>query len=180
MFLLPRMFPLCLLLAASVWGYMYYQTEYLQTVNGITIEEGLSGLIVHVDSQAREELLSVVCTDPYGNSFTQNVRNGQAEFTKLTPGTFYTIQVQVSGLHKLSEPVSQVYTTEGTTNVAALNAGVGPQDGSVTLSMIVEGCWYENSKRQQPCLDPLRWMQSPWIFRNRSICNDTEKILSDI
>lgn len=132
-------FFLCLLLAASVWGYMYYQTEYLQTVNGITIEEGLSGLIVHVDSQAREELLSVVCTDPYGNSFTQNVRNGQAEFTKLTPGTFYTIQVQVSGLHKLSEPVSQVYTTEGTTNVAALNAGVGPQDGSVTLSMIVEG-----------------------------------------
>ncbi len=132
-------FFLCLLLAASVWGYMYYQTEYLQTVNGITIEEDFGKLTVHVDSQAREELLSVVCTDPYGNSFTQNVRNGQVEFTKLTPGTFYTIQVQVSGLHKLAEPISQVYTTEGTTNVAAFNAGVGPQDGSVTLSMVVEG-----------------------------------------
>ena len=132
-------FFLCLLLAASVWGFIYYRTEYLQTVNGITFTEDLGKLTVHVDSSAREELLSVVCTDSYGNSFTQRVQNGQAEFTKLNPGTFYTVQVQVSGLHKLSEPVAEVYTTEGTTKVAALNAGVGSQDGSVTLSLIVEG-----------------------------------------
>ena len=132
-------FFLCLLLAAGVWGYIYYQTEYLQTVNGITFEENLGSLTVHVDSSAREELLSVVCTDSYGNAFTQNVRGGKAEFTKLSPGTFYTVQVQVSGLHKLSTPISEVYTTEGTTNVAAFNAAVGSQDGSVTLSMIVEG-----------------------------------------
>ncbi|MGM9604005.1 MAG: hypothetical protein ACI3XG_02965, partial [Faecousia sp.] len=132
-------FFLCLLLAAGVWGYMYYSTEYLQTVNGITVEEDLGKLTVRVDSNVQEGLLSVVCTDPYGNSFTQNVRSGVAEFTKLTPGTFYTIQVQISGLHKLTKPVSEVYTTEGTTNVAALTAGMGSQDGSVTLSMIVEG-----------------------------------------
>ena len=132
-------FFICLLLAASVWGYIYYQTEYLQDVRGITIEEELGKLTVHVDSKAQESLLSVVCTDAYGNSFTQNVRDGKAEFNKLTPGTFYTIQVQVSGLHKLAQPVSQVYTTEGTTNVAALTAGMGSKDGSVTLSMIVEG-----------------------------------------
>ena len=106
---------------------------------GITIEEELGKLTVHVDSKAQESLLSVVCTDAYGNSFTQSVRDGKAEFNKLTPGTFYTIQVQVSGLHKLAQPVSQVYTTEGTTNVAALTAGMGSKDGSVTLSMIVEG-----------------------------------------
>ena len=81
-------FFLCLLLAAGVWGYIYYQTEYLQTVNGITFEENLGSLTVHVDSSAREELLSVVCTDSYGNAFTQNVRGGKAEFTKLSPGTF--------------------------------------------------------------------------------------------
>lgn len=137
--ILFTIFFLCLLLAASVWGYMYYSTEYLQTVNGITIQEDSGTLTIHVDSNVQEGLLSVVCTDPYGNSFTQNVRSGVAEFTKLTPGTFYTIQVQISGLHKLTTPVSEVYTTEGTTNVAALTAGMGNQDGSVTLSMIVEG-----------------------------------------
>ena len=132
-------FFLCLLLAASVWGYMYYSTEYLQTVDGITIEEELGKLTVHVDSDVQEGLLSVVCIDPYGNSFSQNVRGGIAEFTKLTPGTFYTIQVKISGLHKLTTPITEVFTTEGTTNVAAFTAAMGSQDGSVTLSMIVEG-----------------------------------------
>ena len=132
-------FFLCLLLAAGVWGYMYYSTEYLQTVNSITAQEDSGKLTVHVDSGIQEGLLSVICTDPYGNSFTQTVRGGVAEFTKLTPGTFYNIQVQISGLHKLTSPVSMVYTTEGTTNVTALTAGIGSRDGSVTLSMIVSG-----------------------------------------
>lgn len=132
-------FFIVLLLACSVWGFIYYKTEYLQTVNGITIQEDSGRLTVLVDAEAQESLLTVVCTDPYGNSFTQNVRGGKAEFTKLTPGTFYNIQVQVSGLHKLTEPVSQVYTTEAITNVAAFTAAVGPQDGSVALSMVVEG-----------------------------------------
>lgn len=136
---LLTIFFLCLVLAVSVWGYMYYRTEYLQTVNGITIQEDYGKLTVQVDSAVQEGLLSVVCTDPYGNSFTQSVRGGVAEFNKLTPGTFYTIQVQVSGLHKLTQPISEVYTTEGTTNLAAFNARMGDRDGSVALSMIVEG-----------------------------------------
>ena len=132
-------FLLCLLLAGSVWGYMYYIGEYLQVVRGITVQESQGALIVQVDSDAREELLRVVCTDTYGNSTTSLVQNGKAEFTQITPGTFYTIQVQVTGFHKLTSDVSQVFTTAGTTNLAALNAGTGTQDGSVVLSMIVEG-----------------------------------------
>lgn len=132
-------FFLCLILAASVWGYMYYRTEYLVDVKGISFEENLGSLTVLVDTANHEELLSVVCTDSYGNSFNEPVREGKASFTKLTPGTFYTVQVQVSGIHRLAAPVTEVYTTEGTTNVAALNASVGSQDGSVSLSMIVEG-----------------------------------------
>lgn len=132
-------FLLCLLLAGSVWGYMYYTSEYLQTVNGITVQEDQGKLVVRVDSQVREGLLNVVCTDPYGNSYTQAVQDGKAEFDKITAGTFYTIQVQVTGLHKLTSPVSQVFTTEGNTVVAALNAATGTTDGSVALSMIVEG-----------------------------------------
>lgn len=132
-------FLLCLLLAGSVWGYMYYIGEYLQVVNGITVQESQGSLIVQVDSPAREELLRVVCTDTYGNSATSLVQNGKAEFSQITPGTFYTIQVQVTGFHKLTSDVSQVYTTAGTTNLAALNAGTGTQDGSVVLSMIVDG-----------------------------------------
>lgn len=132
-------FLLCLLLAGGVWGYMYYTSEYLQTVNGITIQEDHGKLIVDLDSQVEEGLLSVVCTDTYGNSVTRTVQNNQAEFTDITPGTFYTIQVEISGLHKLTQPVSQVFTSQSVTNVVSLTAGTGSQDGSVTLSMIVEG-----------------------------------------
>ncbi len=132
-------FFICLLLAGSVWGYIYYTTEYIQTVNGISISEDLGKVTVAVDSDARPGLLSVVCTDPYGNSFTQNVRDGKAEFKQLTPGTFYTVQVQVSGLHKLAGSVSQVFSTEGTTNVAAFTAMNGSAEGSVALNLVVEG-----------------------------------------
>ncbi len=132
-------FFICLLLAGSVWGYIYYTTEYIQTVNGISISEDLGKVTVAVDSDVRPGLLSVVCTDPYGNSFTQNVRDGKAEFKQLTPGTFYTVQVQVSGLHKLTGPVSEVFSTEGTTKVAAFTAANGSADGSVALNLVVEG-----------------------------------------
>ena len=132
-------FLLCLLLAGSVWGYMYYIGEYLQSVSGITVQEEQGKLVVQVTSSAREELLRVVCTDPYGNSYTSPVENGKAEFSQITPGTFYTVQVQVNGFHRLTSNISEVYTTAGTTNIAALNAGSGTQDGSVALSMIVDG-----------------------------------------
>lgn len=132
-------FFICLLLAGSVWGYIYYTTEYVQTINDISITEDLGKVTVAVDSDVRPGLLSVVCTDPYGNSFTQNVRDGKAEFNQLTPGTFYTVQVQVSGLHKLTGPVSEVFSTEGTTKVAAFTAMNGSAEGSVALNLVVEG-----------------------------------------
>jgi len=132
-------FFICLLLAGSVWGYIYYTTEYIQTVGGISITEELGTVRVAVDSDARPGLLSVVCTDPYGNSFTQNVRDGKAEFKQLTAGTFYTVQVQVSGLHKLTGHVSEVFSTEGTTKVAAFTAMNGSAEGSAALNLVVEG-----------------------------------------
>lgn len=132
-------FFICLLLAGSVWGYIYYTTEYIQTVKGISISEELGMVTVAVDSDVRPGLLRVVCTDPYGNSFTQNVRDGKAEFKQLTPGTFYTVEVEVSGLHKLTGPVSEVFSTEGTTRVAAFTAANGTADGSVALNLVVEG-----------------------------------------
>ena len=118
---------------------MYYIGEYLQSVSGITVQEDQGKLVVQVTSSAREELLRVVCTDPYGNSYTSPVENGKAEFSQITPGTFYTVQVQVNGFHRLTSNISEVYTTAGTTNIAALNAGSGTQDGRVALSMIVDG-----------------------------------------
>ncbi len=132
-------FFICLLLAGSVWGYIYYTTEYIQTISDISITEDLGKVTVTVDSDVRSGLLSVVCTDPYGNSFTQNVRDGKAEFKQLTPGTFYTVQVHISGLHKLAGPVSEVFSTEGTTKVAAFTAVNGSAEGSVALNLVVEG-----------------------------------------
>lgn len=138
-------FLLCLLMAAGVWGYMYYSSEYLQTVNGITVEEQQGKLVVTVDSDVRDGLLNVVCTDPYGNAFTQPVQDGKAEFSQISAGTFYTVQVQIEGMHKLTKPVSQVYSTKGTVTVSALNAGAGTQDGTVVISMVLDG------------MEPDRW-----------------------
>lgn len=132
-------FLLSLLLAGGVWGYMYYIGEYLQTVNGISIQEEQGQLVVKVDSDVREGLLRVVCTDPYGNSFSEPVVNGSVSFSQVTPGTFYTVQVQITGFHKLASNISEVFTTAGTTKLAALNIGPGAQDGSAVLSMIVDG-----------------------------------------
>ena len=137
-------FLLCLLLAGGVWGYMYYTGEYLKSAEVTDIQETQGILTVSVDSDAQEDLLSVICSDTYGNTYAQTVQNGKAEFTSLAPGTFYKIQIQISGFHKLKETVSYQHTMEGTTNVITLTATAGTQDGSVVLNLISEGAEPDN------------------------------------
>lgn len=130
---------ICLLLAGSVWGYMFYTTAYIQTVNDIQVSGTLDRLTVTVDSKLPDGTLTAVCSDPYGNSSSAHVRGGKAEFSQLTPGTFYTISLETSGLHKLEGPTSAHYTTESVTSVAAFTAAVGNEDGTAVLNLIVEG-----------------------------------------
>lgn len=128
-----------LLAAGAVFGYYFYQTEYLQTVRGISVSGAQNSMTVTVDSSIDENLLTVVCTDTYGHSSRQRVRGGQATFTQLNPDSLYKVQLEISGLHKLVGPVSDIYTTESVTNVVSFLAAVGAEDGSVILNLTVDG-----------------------------------------
>ena len=129
--------------AGVFWGYQNY---YLQTVNGISITGDQFQLVVSVDTQVDESLLSVVCMDNYGNGETKPVENGQAVFTDLLPDSLYRIQLEVSGFHKLVGQTSDIFTTESSTKIVSFSAVTGAEDGSVMLNFAVSGA------------DPEQWV----------------------
>ena len=130
---------LILLAAVGFCGYCFYQFIYLQSVARISIEGSHSRMTVALETDIKDELLTVSCVDIYGNTIQQKVENHQAVFTDLLPDSLYKVSVQISGLHKLVGQVSDVYTTEAQTEVVNLSAVTGQEDGSALLTMTVHG-----------------------------------------
>lgn len=130
---------LLVLAALGFCGYLYYQNSYLQTIDGITIDGTEQELTVTIDAAVDEGLLSVVCSDSYGNVRTQSVSGGKASFSGLLPDTMYTIRLEIRGLHKLTGHTSDVFTTDANTNIVSFTAVTGPEDGSVVLNFTVDG-----------------------------------------
>jgi len=128
-----------LLLGLLAGGYYYYTNYYLQHVQSVTTEGTKDNLVVYVDSQIDESLLTVVCADAYGGQFFAPVTNGKATFTSLVPNTAYTVSVQIEGFHKLTGQLSANYSTPAKTGIIQFNAVTGSEDGSVILSFTVEG-----------------------------------------
>lgn len=130
-----------LLILASIGfgGYYYYSTVYLQYVDAIQITGTDSSATVTVVSRIDESLLEVVCTDSYGNSHPQPLKNGTATFDNLNPQTRYTVSLRISGFHELRGEVSDHFTTATQTEILTFNASVGPVDGSVNLSFTFTG-----------------------------------------
>ena len=120
-------------------GYWYYQNMYLQTIDQMTVEGDMQELIVTLDTMAEESMLSVSCTDTYGNSVSSPVEYGQARFTDLKPGTQYRLEVQIEGFHGLTGFTSQYFTTSNITNVVSFTAVTGAEDGSAMLTFTVDG-----------------------------------------
>ena len=127
---------LCL---AGLAGFWYYQNIYLQAINRILINGTRDQLTVIVDTDAQEALLSVTCSDNYGNSQSQSLSGGTAVFTDLQPSTLYTIQLDIDGFHKLVGKTSDIFTTDATTNILSFTSAAGTEDGSVVLNFAVEG-----------------------------------------
>ena len=127
---------LCL---AGLAGFWYYQNIYLQAINRILINGTRDQLTVIVDTDAQESLLSVTCSDNYGNSQSQPLSGGTAVFTDLQPSTLYTIQLDIDGFHKLVGKTSDIFTTDATTNILSFTSVAGTEDGSVVLNFAVEG-----------------------------------------
>lgn len=127
---------LCL---AGLAGFWYYQNIYLQAINRILINGTRDQLTVVVDTDAKESLLQVTCSDNNGNSQSQPLSGGTAIFTELQPSTLYTIQLDIDGFHKLVGKTSDIFTTDATTNILSFTSVAGDEDGSVVLSFTVEG-----------------------------------------
>ena len=130
---------LLLLIGMGFGGYVFYRDYYLQTVHSLSVNGSENEMIVTVDSTADDALLSVVCTDTYGNPIIKQVLGGQAVFTDLNPNTLYTVKVQITGMHKLIGEISGSYTTPVQTNVVSFSAVTGNEPGTAIVSFTVDG-----------------------------------------
>lgn len=125
--------------AAGLGSYWFYQNIYLQTIRAIDIDGTKQSLTVNIDSDVKDSLLRVICSDKSGASMTQNVVDGQATFTGLTPDTLYTVRLEIDGFHALVGKTSDIFTTDTTTSIVSLVPTAGTEDGSVILDFTVEG-----------------------------------------
>lgn len=127
---------LCLLGGAGFW---YYTNHYMQMINSLSVEGHEDVMTVRLDTQISEDLLTVVCTDTYGNTSLQPVENGCAEFADLLPDMLYRIRVEIEGFHRLGGSTTHEYVTPAETKIASFTAMTGPEDGSVILNFTVDG-----------------------------------------
>lgn len=131
---------LVLLLALAGYGGMrFYNEYYLLPIDGMQIDGKEDTISVFLRTDIDETMLTVICTDTYGNTMTMPVVDGIAEFIGLNPGTMYRITVEVEGFHALTgvEPCS--YTTAEQTKIIDFTAKTGTEDGSVILNFTVDG-----------------------------------------
>ncbi len=132
---------ICLVIAVGLafGGYFYYNHEYLQHVEGITLTGDEDSLTVSLSTDIDDSLLTVVCTDSYGNTKRQNVTNKSAVFTDLNPDTRYKVQVEIYGFHKLTGNTSGIHITQKQTSILNFSAVAGGESGSAILSFTVQG-----------------------------------------
>lgn len=120
-------------------AYYYYNTYYLLPIDKMNIHVLEDTITVELETDANESLLTVVCTDTYGNTQTQNVSGKKAVFTGLNSDTLYNITVNASGFHKTSQSNSGSCHTAKQTKILDITAKTGTEDGSVILNFTVNG-----------------------------------------
>lgn len=131
---------LLLVLSLSAFGGVYfYHNYYQQAIDDMHVSVKQNQLTVSIDTQVDPSLLSVTCSDTYGNTKTAAITNGQAVFSDLQPGTMYTIKLSISGFHELTGMTSISASTEQQTEITHFNAVTGSEDGSVVLDFALSG-----------------------------------------
>lgn len=130
---------LMVLIMIGFGAYWLHQNYYLQEIQALHVEGSQKTLTVTVETDIKESMLEVSCTDTYGNTVIQPLSNGQCTFTDLLPASLYRIELNITGLHQLIGPTSEIFTTESMSNVISIAATTGPEDGSVLLNLTVDG-----------------------------------------
>lgn len=128
-----------ILLLLAIGAFFFYEEYYLQPINNIALDGYEDTLLVTLDTDIDNSLLTVVCTDTYGNTLYRTVADNKAQFSDLRPGTKYTVSVQISGFHQLVGTTASSYTTASQTNIVSFTAVTGDQDGTVILNFSVQG-----------------------------------------
>ena len=134
-----RCFTVLLLCCAAWGGYWYYENVYLQTVDALSLSGTQDQITVLVDTGVEESKLSISCVDENGKRRSESVQGGKAVFSDLRPSTEYTIQVEMTGFHKLIGNTTEVYTTDAMTQILSFQAVAGSENGSVQLNFTVNG-----------------------------------------
>lgn len=137
--LVAEILALLLLVAAIFGGVHFYNNYYLQKIDAITPYGEQDWLTVTLDTQIDNSLLTVICTDTYGNRLTEKVQNNTATFTSLPSSTAYKITVEIDGFHQLTGATTATYSTAVQTNVVSFNAITGESNGSVILNFAISG-----------------------------------------
>ncbi len=125
--------------AVGFFAHWFYNNFYLQAIDALTVSGTQDELVVTVDTSLSDSLLTVHCTDVYGNSLESQVTDGKAVFTGLSPNSLYNILVTTDGLHKLTGQISDVFTTEGQTEIVDFTVTSGQDEGYVVLNLTVNG-----------------------------------------
>lgn len=137
--LLVMMIVLVLIAALCYGGYYLYRNVYQLSIDLLEVSGDRNEIYVTVDTEIDTTLLTVVCSDSYGNTKRTTLSDGKAVFTDLNPDTMYQIQLEVSGYHELVGPKSSSYTTAAETKILNFTGVTGNTDGTVVLNFSVEG-----------------------------------------
>ena len=128
-----------ILLLLAIGAFIFYEEYYLQPIQNLSLSGQEDQLVVSLDTDIDNTLLTVVCKDTYGNTLLQKVSGNKATFEGLRPGTKYTVNVQISGFHQLVGTTASSYTTADQTSIVGFTAVTGDQDGTVILNFSVQG-----------------------------------------
>ena len=128
-----------LLILGGIQARRYYNHVYIQHIDAMIIGQQDGTATVKLISSVDESLLTVLCTDSYGNVQRAPVTAGIAMFTGLDPQTHYTVRVEISGYHKLTGSIVDSFTTPARTHILSFTAGIGPEDASVLLTLAATG-----------------------------------------
>ena len=120
-------------------GYYFYQNYYLLPIDLMNISCVEDTITVSLTTDVDQSLLTIVCTDSYGNTKSSKLTDGQAVFTELNPDTQYKFTVESEGFHQVSGSYYSTYSTGKQTNIVEFTAKTGTEDGSVILNFTVDG-----------------------------------------
>lgn len=120
-------------------GYYFYQNYYLLPIDLMNISCVEDTITVSLTTDVDQSLLTIVCTDSYGNTRSSALTDGQAVFTELNPDTQYKFTVEAEGFHQVSGSYYSTYSTGKQTNIVEFTAKTGTEDGSVILNFTVDG-----------------------------------------